>query len=240
MQQTYGHSGLEPRSNLQMTFRKIVDFWRVGELQRTQSLLSLRFSLLNLTGFALLAMAWVSGWIQPLFTGSSTVMVALIGAVFLLGLLWCTRLVFDTGRELDQVKSERPDPQSRAGAFLAKARVSNEEQRAAAAAALRLKLTARLSGVRHLAGSLVFLGLIGTVVGFMIALDGIDPSQAADASAIAPMVANLIDGMGLALTTTLVGAVLNLWLMADYRILEHGTGKLVAELIERGAEHGRS
>jgi len=49
------------------------------------------------------------------------------------------------------------------------------------------------------------------------------------------MVATLIDGMGLALSTTLVGAVLNLWLVTCWRLLEHGTAKLLAELLERGA-----
>jgi biopolymer transport protein ExbB/TolQ len=99
---------------------------------------------------------------------------------------------------------------------------------------LTLKLQARIAGVRHLAGSLVFLGLIGTVAGFMIALAGVDPKAAGDVDAVAPMVATLIDGMGLALATTLVGAVLNLWLMTSYRVLEHGTAKLLAELLERG------
>jgi len=59
---------------------------------------------------------------------------------------------------------------------------------------------------------LVFLGLIGTVIGFMISLSGIDPSTASDPSSAAKMVSTLLSGLGTALGTTLVGAVGSVWL----------------------------
>ncbi len=40
---------------------------------------------------------------------------------------------------------------------------------------VRLKLSNRIAFVHHKANSLVFLGLIGTVIGFIIALSGVDP-----------------------------------------------------------------
>ena len=43
-----------------------------------------------------------------------------------------------------------------------------------------------------------------------------------DAAAIGPMVATLLHGMAMALFKTLVGSVLNVWLMVDYRLLEAG------------------
>ena len=96
-----------------------------------------------------------------------------------------------------------------------------------AASALRLKLGARIGSIRHFANSLVFLGLIGTVIGFIIALSGVDPDAAADVESIGPMVSTLINGMSVALYTTLVGAILNVWLMVNYRLLESGTVTLV-------------
>ena len=221
-------------------WRNLLRAWRVGEPQRTESLLSLRFALFNAVGLALVAAAWLQGWIEPLFAGSSRWMVTAIVITFVCGLAWCARLVMDTAAELDQLKSRELRPGSRSSTHLDKLLGASKIRRRAADSALKIKLSSRIVGVRHVAGSLVFLGLIGTVLGFMIALSGVDPASASDPSSIAPMVANLIDGMGLALNTTLVGAILNLWLMADYRILEHGTGKLLAELIERGAEHGNA
>jgi hypothetical protein len=48
------------------------------------------------------------------------------------------------------------------------------------------------------------------------------------------MVTNLITGMSVALYTTLVGAVLNIWLMVNYHVLTAGTMNLVTAIIERG------
>jgi len=68
---------------------------------------------------------------------------------------------------------------------------------------------------------LVYLGLIGTVLGFVIALSGVDPERAGDIAAVGPMVGKLVEGLGVALYTTLVGAVATLWL--DLCELVHGT-----------------
>jgi SAM-dependent methyltransferase len=87
-------------------------------------------------------------------------------------------------------------------------------------------MSARIAPIRHIANSLVFLGLIGTVIGFIIALSGVRPEVASDVSAIGPMVSTLISGMSVALHTTLVGSLLHLWLMVNVRLLEGEATKL--------------
>ena len=55
------------------------------------------------------------------------------------------------------------------------------------------------------------------------------------------MVSKLIEGMAVALYTTLTGAVLNIWLMVNYRLLEGGVVHLLTQIVERGeASHGRA
>lgn len=73
--------------------------------------------------------------------------------------------------------------------------------------------------VEWISGALVFLGLIGTVIGFVIAFSGVDPEQAKDIDAVTPMVAALIAGMATALFTTLVGAIGYLWLSLNGHLL---------------------
>ena len=107
-------------------------------------------------------------------------------------------------------------------------------------ASLRMKLSQRISLVRHIAGSLVLLGLIGTVIGFIIALSGVDPESASDVKSIAPMVSSLIEGLSTALYTTLIGSVLNVWLMINYRLLAGGTVKLITALIDFGEDNARA
>jgi hypothetical protein len=86
----------------------------------------------------------------------------------------------------------------------------------------------------------VLLGLIGTVVGFIIALSGVRPEVVSDVGAIGPMVSTLISGMSVALYTTLVGSLLNVWLMINVRLLEGGTVKLLTTTVELGERHARS
>lgn len=73
--------------------------------------------------------------------------------------------------------------------------------------------------VRWIGGVLVMMGLIGTVVGFVMALSGVDPARVSNVGAISPMVAGLLHGMSTALYTTLVGSVGYLWLSLNAFLL---------------------
>ena len=79
---------------------------------------------------------------------------------------------------------------------------------------------------------LVFLGLIGTVIGFIIALSGVDPAAATEVENVAAMISTLINGMSVAMYTTLIGSVLYIWLIINYRILVTGTVDLIATIME--------
>jgi hypothetical protein len=52
-------------------------------------------------------------------------------------------------------------------------------------------------------------------------------------------VSTLIRGMSVALYTTLVGSLLNVWLMVNVRLLEGSTVKLLTATIELGERHAR-
>jgi hypothetical protein len=203
-------------------------------------LLVLRFLVLNLVALALLGAAWLKGWVGAAFVGDSTQLVAVITAVFAFGLASCGRKVFQTSSELNQLRDPSGGYAPRVARYLAGLQARDGQSRALSASALKLKLGARIASIRHLANSLVFLGLIGTVIGFIIALSGIDPDAAADVESIGPMVSTLISGMSVALYTTLVGAILNVWLMLNYRLLEGGTVALVTTVVELGERHARA
>jgi len=203
-------------------------------------LLTLRFALINLVGFTLLGAAHVQGLLEMVLIADRTYLSALIFLVFLGGLAICARKIWQTSRELNYVRSFDPLSQSRAAEYIAQLRGRSGDSRGILAASLRLKLTQRVSVVRQVAGSLVILGLIGTVIGFIIALSGVQPDQASDVKAITPMVSTLISGMSTALYTTLVGSVLNVWLMINYHVLAGGTVKLITALFEFGESHARA
>lgn len=197
-------------------------------------LLLLRFVVINIAGSALVAAAALQGWVGALIAADTTRLVTLIAAVFLWGLCSCGRKIVKVSWEINETRAATPDPASRIAAHLRAIEGREAAARGLLASSLRLKLAAKIGPIRQLAGALVLLGLIGTVVGFMIALAGVDPDTAADAASIGPMVTTLIDGMSVALHTTLVGAVLNIWLMLNARVLESGAVKLVTAIVERG------
>jgi hypothetical protein len=200
-------------------------------------LLVLRFALLNVVGFALLGVAYMQGLVAKVIVADPTYLCVLIFLVFLGGLGICARRVWQTSRELNRLREH--DSASPPLPDLAPLLGRSAESRANLAAATRMRLSHRIAIVRNIGNTLVLLGLIGTVLGFIVALSGVDPARAADIAAVGPMVSTLVSGMSTALYTTLVGAVLNIWLMANHQLLAGGTVKLIAALVERAEDHAR-
>jgi biopolymer transport protein ExbB/TolQ len=203
-----------------------------------QYLLVLRFTLLNLVGFALLGAAYVQGLVDRALAADRTYLSVVIFIVFLGGLAICARRVWQTSYELNRVRIS--DTQAHAVHQLAPMLGRKPDNRRNVIGALRLRLAHRIAIVRHIANSLVIFGLIGTVLGFIIALSGVDPERASDINAIGPMVSVLISGMSTALYTTLIGAILNVWLMANHQLLAGGTVKLIAAIMELTQDHARN
>ncbi len=200
-------------------------------------LLVMRFTLVNSIALALVAAAWLQGWLDPLLAADRTRLVGLIVLVFLLGCVWCFQRLVATSRELNALKRGIRPAGTKTGEFLTLIEGRDAATRANLAAVLKVKLFSRIVPIRHVAGSLVILGLIGTVLGFIIALGGVDPRAASDASAVGPMISTLIDGMSVALHTTLVGSILNVWLMVNYRLLESGTIRVLTQAVEMGERY---
>lgn len=203
-------------------------------------LLLMRFAVVNLVAMALLGAAWLKGWVSFVMAADTTQLVLLIALVFAYGLVSCAHKILVTSVEINQARDPGRYPGSRVARYLQSIRGRDGHARAICASALKLNLASRIASIRHLANSLVLLGLIGTVIGFIIALSGVDPETAADVSSIGPMVTVLISGMSVALHTTLVGAVLNIWLMINYRLLEGGTVTLISTIVELGERDARA
>ena len=195
-------------------------------------LLLLRFGLVNLVAFALLGAAWAQGLVAKVINADVTNMVILICVVFLIGLILAGYRLWKVSKQLNAAYNFNPDERSRAADFLKKTKGKNATSRANIAQALRLKLFSRIVHIRYISNSLTVLGLIGTVLGFIIALSGVDPDVASNPSAISPMVAQLIEGMSVALYTTLVGSILSVWLGLIYQMLATGTSNLISQIIE--------
>jgi hypothetical protein len=203
-------------------------------------LLLLRFILANVIAVALIGAAVGQGWVGAILAADQGGLCRAIVAVFVVGLVWSAQRVLQISRGLNELERFTKVPGSPAPAYLEAIAGGAADSRAILASSLRLKLASRITPIRHIANSLVLLGLIGTVVGFIIALSGVRPEVVSDVGAIGPMVSTLISGMSVALYTTLVGSLLNVWLMVNVRLLEGGTVKLLTATVELGERHARS
>ncbi len=202
-------------------------------------LLILRFAAFNLAAFALLGAALMQGWIAMVIDADGTGLSLAIFGVFLVGCAAAAAKVFRISHELECVRNYQPCRGSWATNYLAEVADRSSGSRAITVSALRIKITGWIAVVRHISNSLVLLGLIGTVVGFIIALSGVDPESAGDVAQISPMVSELLAGMSVALYTTLVGTVLHLWLMVNYHLLAGGAARLAVALIGLGEANAR-
>ncbi len=197
-------------------------------------LLILRYALINIVAAGLAVAAWIQGWLAGMLEPSTAILSAIIFAVFLYGLALCGSRIWQTSVALNDLKEGGKAATARAARYMASARTKDAESRALQVTTLRMKLSHRIQIVRTIANLLVFLGLIGTVIGFIIALSGVNAQAVSQADSVASMVATLIQGMSIALYTTLLGAVLNVWLNINYRVLATGTVNLISEIVRFG------
>jgi hypothetical protein len=82
----------------------------------------------------------------------------------------------------------------------------------------------RWRDVEWLATHVVRIGLLGTVVGLIVAFSAASMGGSADPNQIRPMIASVVDGMYVSLYATLLGIATNLWLKINLRLLGNFDG----------------
>lgn len=199
--------------------------------------LLLRYTLVNLVAFGLLGVVYVEGWLDGALLGHTGWLSLGIFVTFLWGLSVCSLRVWRVDQELNALQAGNARASPRASAYLHAVSRRDPQGRFISANLLRLRLTNEIALVRQVASMLVFLGLVGTVIGFIVALSGVSPDVAVSVERVGPMVSTLVSGMSIALYTTLIGAILHVWLMVGYRILLTGTARLFDAIVELGEQH---
>lgn len=83
-----------------------------------------------------------------------------------------------------------------------------------------------------LADLMIRLGLLGTVIGFIFMLGSVASVASVDIHALQQLLTNMSAGMRIALYTTLTGLGAGILLGFQYRLLDGGVDRLMAEIIE--------
>jgi MotA/TolQ/ExbB proton channel family len=90
---------------------------------------------------------------------------------------------------------------------------------AVGAAGLLCTFLQRWRDVQWVATHVVRVGLLGTVVGLIIAFSAARHGGSADVEAVKTMITSVVDGMYVSLYATLLGIGVNLWLKINLRLL---------------------
>lgn len=80
-------------------------------------------------------------------------------------------------------------------------------------------------------GAMLKLGLLGTVIGFVIMLGSIRGLETLDLSDIKALMQQMTEGMGIAMNTTIVGLVGSLLLSAQYLLLDRMADRFLQETL---------
>lgn len=188
-------------------------------------LLWTRFVLLNTIGFVGLTLLYINGYIDQVLAGDKSNISVVIFTLFIIGLIIAATRVFKLSKEINFLKAGQSDR------ITEYAKLVKSKNEVAARQAIELTLLAKIQWIQYIASALVSLGLIGTVYGTIVFMLGIDLSAISDLDRVGEVFGVVFNGMGIALYTTLTGAVFNLWLKFNYAIVEHGTAHFIAGLI---------
>ncbi len=162
------------------------------------NLLMYRFLLVNLIGFVGLGLAWMWGLLSLIFIQDQSRITWLIAAMFIIVWFGTLRRCWKTSFALNLVKMNKHISMS-VGA--------------------RAKVWAKIDWMCDMTGWLVGVGLIGTVIGFTMALSAINPDSLDAVSGVSASIATLMAGMKIALNTTIVGAIFSIWNEINQRML---------------------
>jgi hypothetical protein len=158
-----------------------------------------RFVIVNVGLIALVAALALHGLIEPVFANDQSYISFGIAGLFVIGWIWVAKEILVASCDMNG--SEENGPQSAA--------IPDAD-----------KDLGKIAWLDDVAEYLVRLGLIGTLVGFVIALSGIDSGSIASATGAQAAVASLMAGMATAIGTTLLGASLALWHSINMRMLQ--------------------
>lgn len=81
-------------------------------------------------------------------------------------------------------------------------------------------------------GLMIKLGLLGTVVGFIMMLSSLEGLEQLDISDIKTLMQQMTQGMGVAMNTTLVGLIGSMLLGLQFLLLDRHADQLIASTVD--------
>ena len=195
-------------------------------MNRKDSWLMTTFWLINLFLLSLLGVAYLNGWVDLVLERDKTPISLTIVSLHGVGLVLC----YLRARRLNKafkLMAENKSVVLRRYVAIAQVNASNATE------GMKVMLGRKLIWIKTIITILPTLGLLGTVVGIAMALEG---SQATDGADIADLVkeqyGTMTTGLSVAFYTTIVGVVFMLWQFVNIKLLENRSMRLMERVLE--------
>lgn len=195
--------------------------------------------LAGLIGFGVY-MAWDNGLLPNMLENDNTRLSILILALFLVGCMHCGERSYFLSKQFIEL-FQFNDPDNPSIEHVVKAPVSDYLRKSSGRdeqdlTLLTEVLAERIRGQHQIGwfvtGALIKLGLLGTVIGFMLMLGSLDNIKSMDLEQVQTLMQTMTQGMKIALNTTLLGLTTSLLLGVQYLYLDRRADQLIAQAIQ--------
>lgn len=205
-------------------------------IPKAHTLLLLWVLLISLTGFGVY-MTWHKGLLQWVILTDNTRICVVIVIAFLIGSAlagWRSLFLSRQANYFAQIKNGSTDfsrGESICHDYLTHPLAHpSESQLMAEVMAERARGTHQVGW--FITGLMIKLGLLGTVVGFIMMLGSLEGLEQLDISDIKTLMQQMTQGMGVAMNTTLVGLISSILLGMQFLLLDRHADKLIAATVD--------
>jgi hypothetical protein len=87
---------------------------------------------------------------------------------------------------------------------------------------------ARIEWLEKAAGWMLFLGLIGTLMGLQVSLSGVNAGSVGSLEGIKTMAVQMVSGLRIEISTTIIGAIFSLWTEVNYTLIKSTVAEVAA------------
>ena len=191
----------------------------------------------GLMGFGIF-MAWDAGLLPEMLAQDNTRLSILILMLFFVASVHCFERSLFLSRQFEVLHGFNGNaqvpllPNSPVSQYLMPASSKQEKDQTLLAEFLAEKIRGQHQIGWFITGALIKLGLLGTVIGFMLMLGSLDDIQSMDLEQVQTLMQTMTQGMKIALNTTLLGLGSSLLLGIQYLYLDRRADQLIAQSIQ--------
>ena len=192
-------------------------------------------TLVSLIGFGFF-MAWDTGLLPNMLLSDNTRLSIIILILFFLASLHCCERSVFLSRQFSLLHSQLYSENSPIALYFKQSVGKSEQDLALLTEVLAEKIRGQHQIGWFMVGALIKLGLLGTVIGFMLMLGSLDNIQSMDLEQVQTLMQTMTQGMKIALNTTLLGLGSSLLLGAQYLYLDRRADQLLALTIQQSQQ----